>query len=252
MAVDAVRYGSRKKRDRQRAAAKAKRDKIVLVVCLVVLLALVGIMGPKTLKQLHGSSTPAPVAAQTSAASTPAATAGGAIAPGAASSATSLAAISKFRAKDPFVQQLADSSGAGTPAASAATGPPVRMTHFVAKDPFVQQLTLTPVATTPATDPGLATKGGTPAKAGSGQYIIVLASVPLSDGRGAASHAAAAARAKHVSKVSIVDSSKYPTLRTGFYAVYSGPYATLDALRPALEEARGQGYPSAYTRRLAH
>jgi len=252
MAVDAVRYGSRKKRDRQRAAAKAKKEKILLVVCLVVLLALVGIMGPKTLKQLHGSSTHAPAASQTSAASTAPAAAGGATASGGASIGTSLAAISRFRAKDPFVQQLADGSGAGNPVASAVPGPAVRMAHFVAKDPFVQQLTLTPVATTPTTGQDTGTKGAAPAKAGSGQYIVVLASVPLADGRGSASHAAAAARAKGVPKVSIVDSSKYPTLRTGFYAVYSGPYATLDALRPALEAVRGHGYPSAYTRRLAH
>jgi hypothetical protein len=80
----------------------------------------------------------------------------------------------------------------------------------------------------------------------------MVASIPISDGRDVARATAATARSQGVPSVKIVDSSRYPTLRTGFYAVYSGPYPTLADLLPALEQVRGKGYPSAYTRRLAH
>jgi hypothetical protein len=244
MAVDVVRVRSRgSKKDRERAA-KAKRQKILLAVCGVVLVALLALQGPKTLKQLRGGSTPA--ATTTSAPTEAAAGATGGTAT--TQPAAKAADLSKFPVKDPFIQQLGDGSGGGVPVAIAATAPAVRAANFVTKDPFVQQLTLTPPTTTPAP-----ADGGKPAatKAGSGRYIVMLASVPVTDGRGAAAGAASAARKHGVGKVSIVNSAQYPTLRTGFYAVYSGPYGTLEELLPALEKIRGQGYPSAYTRRLA-
>jgi hypothetical protein len=248
MAVNVVRVRSRDKRNRAKAQ-KAKREKLVLAVCVVILLALVGFEGPKTLRTLRGSST-------TSTPPTPAAPADSAApgnAPGTVAThpGSTLSRIAKFPAKDPFVQQLGASSG--TPAETSPAAPPlVRTSHFVAKDPFVQQLTLEQstgtTAASPATDVRPRHQGEV---AGNGHYIIVLASVPLADGKPNADEAAAAARKAGVARIGVVNSSSYPTLRTGFYAVYSGPYPTLGALASALQQVRGQGYPSAYTRRLA-
>jgi hypothetical protein len=261
MAVETVRYRSRRKRESDRAAAKAKREKILLAVFGVVLLGVVAFQGPKMLKLMHGSSgTPAPA---------PAATAAGGTASTAAATAKTAADLSKLEAypqKDPFIQQLGG-GGTGSLALSTATPPHVRATHFVAKDPFVQQLTVAAPAAAASTSsvtpppasggqmqPATASKPSPPAPAAGngGNYIVMLASVPLSSGHPDAAGAAAAARAKGITNVKIVDSSTYPTLNAGYYAVYSGPYATLGDVLSALQTIRGQGYPSSYTRRLAH
>jgi hypothetical protein len=249
MAVDVVKVRSRDKRALAKAE-KAKREKIALAVCGVILLALVAFEGPKTLKKLHhtsAASTPAVPAAPAGAAASGAAT--GATA---AHSAPTLARIKKLPAKDPFVAQLGASTGAPVQTSSVAP-PAVRAAHFVAKDPFVQQLTLEqPTTSTAAPVAPPASGSQQESEVGAnGHYIIVLASVPLADGKQSADRAAAAARKAGVADVRIVNSSSYPTLRTGFYAVYSGPYPTLGVLQSALQKARGQGYPSAYTRRLA-
>ena len=162
-----------------------------------------------------------------------------------------LPALNRFAAKDPFVAQLG-TGPTSLPAVTSLTPPAVRAKSFTAKDPFAAQVS---VSSPPA--PGTAPAPARPASpgashGGSGNYIVVLASIPLAAGHGAATQAAAAARKHGVGQVAIVTSSAYPTLRTGFYAVYSGPYATLAELAPALQQVRGEGYPSAYTRRLAH
>jgi hypothetical protein len=264
MAVDAVSYRSRRRRDPERERAeKAKKEKLLLGLCVVVLLALVALEGPKTLKKLHGSST---TAGTTTVSAPTAATA----APSPTGAAASTAVLSRFPAKDPFVQQLGQHA-APAPAPPLAAGPTVRLSHFVAKDPFTQQIATSAPSTgagAPPTSAGRATAApshtsgasatksgsgtrGSTGSTGAGDYIVVLASIPLSDGRGQAVQAEAAARARGIANVAIVNSSSYPTLRTGFYAVYSGPYKTLNALDAALHRIRSTGYLSAYTRRLA-
>jgi hypothetical protein len=100
---------------------------------------------------------------------------------------------------------------------------------------------------------GSSSPGSTSAPvAGVGAYIVVVASVPVGAGGSDAKHEAAVARAHGVPSVKVVDSSKYPTLREGYYAVYSGPYPTLAKALDALGHIRGLGYVSAYTRRLGH
>jgi hypothetical protein len=272
MAVDAVRYRSRRRRDPERERAeKAKKEKILLGVCGVVLLALLAFEGPKTLNKLHHSAPPATTTVEASGGAT------GTTTTPAKVTAASTAALSRMPAKDPFAQQLSTSGGAAAPASTPASGPSVRASHFVAKDPFAQQLMAqTPVApavppgaagspatstpTTPST-PATPAKPSTPSKPGhtatappvslSGNYIVILASIPVHDGRDAAVRTQSAARSHGIGNVGIVNSSSYPTLRRGFYAVYSGPYKTLNQLQAAVEHARGAGYTSAYTRRLA-
>jgi len=253
MAVDAVRYRSRKG-DGNRAA-KERRQKIFLGAAVVVLLGLLAFEGPKTLKKLHGSSavTPAPAPVATPAPTTPAVSS-----PATADANAKIAKVQHMSAKDPFAVQVGTPTGPAAPATATATGPPVRESHFVVKDPFAQQVTASSVVVAPTATPGDGSSGKTggqspaPATGGAGKYIVVLASIPIASGHGAASQAATVARSHGVGSVKIVDSSKYPTLRTGFFAVYSGPYPTLKELQPALETIRGQGYPSAYTRQLAH
>jgi hypothetical protein len=244
MAVDVVGYRSRKRRETNRAA-KAKRQKILLVACLLVLVVVVAFEGPKTLNALHGGK-----AAQSPASAT---VAPGATPAGASSRPVDLSLLKGLPAKDPFAAPFGES--AATVAAPAAVTPPaVRTSHFVPKDPFVQQLTAVaattpPIPATPPPAPAASTSADRPLAGG--DYIVVLSSVSLRDGRDLAAREAATARARGVTDVGVVDSSSYPTLRTGFYAVYSGPYPTLDRLLSALERIRSQGYPSAYSRRLA-
>jgi len=258
MSVEVIGYRKRKRKDEAKRAAKAKKEKILLAACGVVLLGIIAFEGPKTLKKLHRSAAPAPATVAPSSSTAPAA---GSQA-GSTGKADSLAATKHFASKDPFAVQLGTEAAASSQV-TAVAGPTVRQSHFVQKDPFIQQLTFAAPPTaasatpTPGSSPGPTRKsvGGKPVTgtAGTrGNYIVMVASIPLSDGRGAASAEAAKARSHGISSVNIVDSSRYPTLRTGFYAVYSGPYPTLSELLPALEQVRGKGYPSAYTRLLAH
>lgn len=254
---------SRKRKGEAKRAAKAKKEKILLAVCGVILLAVLALMGPKMLKQLHGSSASAPSTVAPSASSAPATGAQAAIA---AKQVDAFRATKHLASKDPFVVQLGTEVAAAEGPTPAAP-PAVRESKFVKKDPFVQQLTVadaptpssaTPTTSTPTTPTGTAGPAtgkdptGAAASGSGGNYIVMVASIPISDGRATARAAAATARSQGVASVKIVDSSGYPTLRTGFYAVYSGPYPTLAELQPALEQVRGKGYPSAYTRRLAH
>lgn len=243
MATDAVRYRRQGRADAARAQ-KARREKIALGVGCAVLLGIGAFEGPKTLKRLHGSSA--------SSASAPA------IAPGSPATAVpvappkpvSLKPLARFAAKDPFVQQIASGSGTVTPV--LANNPPaVRTSHWVQKDPFVQQLSVdTPGPAVGGSSSSSGSKGAP--VAGAGAYIVVVASVPFGAGGSDAKHEAAVARAHGVPSVKVVNSSNYPTLREGYYAVYSGPYPTLTKALAALAHIRGLGYVSAYTRRLGH
>ena len=243
MAVNTVGVRSRRKREAAAFEAKEKRQKIMLAVCGVVLVALVAFEGPKTLKRLHGSSTAVPPAAiATPAPATTAQPAGGRLA--------DAPALKHLAAKDPFVAQLG-TGPASLPVVTSVAPPAVRAKSFTAKDPFAAQVSVS-APSAPGAAPTQPVSPHGPSTGRSGNYIVVLASIPLAAGRGAAAQAAATARKQGVGQVRIVTSSAYPTLRTGFYAVYSGPYGTLADLAPALQQVRGEGYPSAYTRRLAH
>lgn len=245
MATDAVRYRRQSRQETERAA-KQRREKIILVVGFALLLGIGAFEGPKTLKRLHGSSassSPAPAVAPSPATSVPAAP----------PKPVNLKRLARFAAKDPFVPQVG--LGAGTAQTVLPVHPPaVRTSHFVQKDPFIQQLTVSGGAATGATaqSGGATGQSQAPAAAGSGSLIVVVASVPIGAGRGEAMREAAAARAHGVPNVSVVLSSNYPTLRMGYYAVYSGPYSTLARAIAAVERIRGLGYVTAYTRRLGH
>jgi hypothetical protein len=243
MATDAVRY-RRGAREASARAQKERREKIGLVVGCVLLLAIGAFEGPKTLKRLHGSSAasaPAPAIVPGSPA---------AAVPAAPPKPVSLKPLARFASKDPFVPQLV-SAAPSKPTPVLANNPPaVRASHWVQKDPFVQQLSIDSAGPVSG---GTSSSGSKSAPvAGSGAYIVVVASVPFTAGGSDAKHEAAVARAHGVPSVKVVNSSNYPTLREGYYAVYSGPYSTLAKALDALAHIRGLGYVSAYTRRLGH
>jgi hypothetical protein len=109
--------------------------------------------------------------------------------------------------------------------------------------------------TAPATTTTTTTRPTGPATpvewpAGRRAHTIVVASVPTTRGREAALRLARAALRARLPNVGILDSSKFASLRPGYYVVFSGFYATLDAALAAVETAKARGYPRAYEREI--
>lgn len=277
MATDVLRR--RTKAQAAARAARVRRERRLLVVGALLLAALLAFEGPKTMRSLQGkSSSPAPAPAPAS--TSPARTA-------TAPQSQSQSVVSRFAAKDPFVPQLGAN---GTPPAgpTSATPPRVRDSHFVSKDPFKQQLAppaSSPPAATPAVPPKVlpprpvakktaankkaesapAVKAKAPAAsprpssqsaphltASVKGIVVIMESVPVARGIVAAKRVAVRARTRGVPKANLLFSSRYPALRSGFYAVYSGPYSAPAKALKALKVARESGYTSAYVRQLGH
>lgn len=98
------------------------------------------------------------------------------------------------------------------------------------------------------TDTGSAT-GDWPA--GLSAWAVIIASKDQaqfaeSDARAIADEAAAAG----VLQTGVLDSSAYPSLNPGYWAVYSGPYETQAEAEQAAANIRTQGYPEAYAREV--
>lgn len=121
------------------------------------------------------------------------------------------------------------------------------------------------------TDVGTATEGATPVPTeeppppppppptgqlvewplGQNGYTVVLASLPTSAGRAAATKKAKEASLSGLPEVGVLDSSEYSSLHPGYYVVFSGIYNTLADARQAADDARATGYPQAYSRQIA-
>jgi len=238
---------SRRKGRAASQVARARREKAALVAGVLILGVLLAIEGPKTLNGLRGTSAPPAQAPTATTAPSHAAT---------APRTGSRDPLSGFKAKDPFVPQLGVN---GTPSAgpTRATPPTVRTSHFVQKDPFVPQLGAPASSAAPTLTAAVPPKVVEPkarqprplTTVGSG-VVVIVASVPVAQGQTAADKAAAQARTKGVQNVHVALSSAQSTLRSGFYAVYSGPYPTLAGALNELKSIRGAGYKGAYTRRL--
>ena len=103
------------------------------------------------------------------------------------------------------------------------------------------------------TDTGL-TDTGTSASgwpAGQTGWAVILASKSQStfqesDAQLVADEAATAG----VSMTGVLDSSLFPSLNPGYWAVFSGPYATREEADAAALTIQGQGYPDAYPREV--
>jgi hypothetical protein len=239
---------SRRKKEESRAAAKSKRDKIILAVGGVVL---VGVFAVEVLPMLtKGSSSPPPPAPPALATPAPAAVvAVGVVTP--ATIATDLRRIAKLSTKDPFRPQLVTASTASSGAPKFAHGPAVRAKHFVTKNPFKAQLgapaqtaAAAPLATPPHVTPASSIQHSSASKAPAG-YIVILRSL---DSRASAEQEVKKAHAQGLTGASILYSSKYTSLRRGYWVVYLSRYSSMAAANSGLQLARANGYASAYRR----
>jgi hypothetical protein len=86
--------------------------------------------------------------------------------------------------------------------------------------------------------------------AGRRARTIVIASVPTTRGREAALRLARAAVRAGLPNVGVLDSSRFASLRPGYFVVFSGFYATLDGALAAVESAKARSYPRAYEREI--
>lgn len=111
-------------------------------------------------------------------------------------------------------------------------------------------MTDTGITDTGMTDTGAAPTGDWPA--GLTAWAVIIASKEQdrfteADARVIADEASAAG----VLQTGVLDSSAYPSLNPGYWAVYSGPYTTQDEAEQAAANIRTQGYPEAYAREVA-
>jgi len=124
---------------------------------------------------------------------------------------------------DPFAQP-------GT--AAAVTAPPVAK---VAASPLPSTIVIG--------KPG----GGRIAVSG---WIVILASIPTSQGESSATSFATAAGKRGIGKVSVLNSSNRRPLRGGYWVVYTGPYASLAKVNTASSHVHSSGFTTAYIRQL--
>jgi hypothetical protein len=76
--------------------------------------------------------------------------------------------------------------------------------------------------------------------------------VPFTSGRTIALTRARAAKAAGLPKAGVLVSADYPSLRPGYYVVFSGVYPTSAGAAAALAAAHARGFPDAYVARVTH
>jgi hypothetical protein len=238
------RAGSKGQREREAAAVakKQRRQKVIAFGGLGVLAILLVIQGPRLLDAVGGSSDPAATALPAPVVATPP--------PDDEASGDALRDMEG--GGDPFaVRALANND----PQAGVVSGP------GGAKDPFAQAAAPAPApVVTPQPEPKPAPaaptlpkrivvgtpKPGAVAKRG---WIVVLASIQTRLGRTYADRFAARVEAEGL-EVSVLDSSTRKPLRSGYYVVYTGPFATLAAVQRSAAHVRAFGYRTAYVREI--
>jgi hypothetical protein len=81
-------------------------------------------------------------------------------------------------------------------------------------------------------------------------HTVVVDSVPVTRGREVALRSARAAIRAGLPAVGVLDSSRFASLRPGYYVVFSGFYRTVDAAQSAVDAAQKNGYRRAYEREV--
>lgn len=149
---------------------------------------------------------------------------------------------------------LVSRSDTGAESIQTATGGNIPVTDTLPTAPEPQT---TPTVTTgPSTTP----QTTTPAKPrrntavatwprGKDGWTIVLLSLPQPGGRAAAEARARQARQSGLRAVGILNSSRYPSLHSGYYVVFTGIYDSSAEATSALQRARA-AFPAAYTRQI--
>jgi hypothetical protein len=208
-------------------ADKARRQQKIAIGAAILLVVVLAVQVPRTLKMIKGSATPVPAPATAASSDAPVPT-------------TPVAAV-----------PLTDTE----PARKALP----RGTDFRRKDPFAAR-TLGPtgaVATTRRSgDPGFRLARGaaptadTPTPTKNGNFVVVLRSLPARGGRAAALRAAADFRRRGVANAGVLLSTKYGSLRRGYYVVHAGRFPNRLAALEGLLAARRAGAETPYVRPL--
>lgn len=144
---------------------------------------------------------------------------------------------------------------ATTPAVTP--GPVTEVVTLTSTLPTAPQPTITtgplpnaPGNTTSAAPVPVTTEAGDWPSGKSG-YTNVLESLPISAGRARAMAGARRAAAAGLPQTGVLDSNGYRSLRSGYYVVFSGIYATPDEAAAALASAHARGFPGAYEARVS-
>ena len=224
-------------------AAKERRKKIFAFGGLGVLVILLVIQGPRILDVFGGSTAPtvapAPAAPTTVPDDTaPARKALSALPPGSDPFATR-----SLAGNDPAAGDVATPRGLRDPFAAGGSFAPAPVSSPAspaaapspAPSPLPRQLVLgTPTA-------GVVARRG---------WIVVIASIQTRVGRAYAESFASRVKRSGLGIVSVLDSSTRKPLRAGYYVVYTGPFATLDAVQRSAAHVHAFGYRTAYIREI--
>jgi len=127
------------------------------------------------------------------------------------------------------------------PATTAATTTGLTTTATVSTN-TVPETTSAATVTTPPPPPPPGTAGW---PGGTG-WTVILASIPVSAGRGDALAEARRAASSGLGRVGVLLSSDYRSLHAGYWVVFAGVYPTSAAAQAALRAAHAHGYAGAY------
>lgn len=167
----------------------------------------------------------------------------------AVSAATTSSSGTTIVATQPGVSVGAGSGGGGRPVSTQTlpAGPqPTVTTGPLPKAPGAP-------STSVATNPSIPRAAGLFSWPATGTaYTDVLESIPFSSGRTIALVRARAAKAAGLPESGVLVSADYPSLRPGYYVVFSGVYSTPAAAASALAAAHVRGFPDAYVARVTH
>lgn len=218
-----------------------QRQKRIAVAGAVVLLALLAIQGPRTLKLLRGPSAPATEQAVAEADTQSAPPPSNAVV--LAASRRPVGSIDRFPLKDPFVPRPG-ATPPPRPSARPASSPGASLLSGSGRS-YAESGTL---AT--SSGPSILSTAGSPVepprnekKGANGsalRYTVILGSIRLSAGRRAAESQARRFRRAGLPGVGVLVSARYRSLRAGYYVVYSGSYATAADAKQAAARVRSK------------
>lgn len=219
------------------AAAKERKKKILAFAGIGVLGILLFIQGPKMLELFDSGSTtaaaPAPPAITTEAAPPAKAPRLGAssVDPFARRALVDHDPAAGFvptpaGTQDPFQKSSGDPAPADDPAGPKPAPPPPALPKQI-------------IIGKPTKD-GVSTRG----------WIVVIASIPTSNGLRSAERFATRVRRDGLTSIGVLESSTRKPLRAGYFVVYNGPYATLRAVQRAADHVHAFGYRTAYIREI--
>lgn len=152
---------------------------------------------------------------------------------------------------------LAAAAGAGIAlGARAATSSPraasssISTTQQSPTTPATTAATTTAATTTATTTTPPPTRSSLAWPGGSG-WTDILASIPASAGRAEAVREAHLAAGAGLGGVGVLFSSRYASLRPGYWVVFAGVYGSSAQAQAALAGARARGFATAYPRRVS-